>query len=128
MFNGRVIGLESSLDKPENPSFIIFQVIGKLPFELDIVFESDSHIDRYESLVGQRYTDALSDWMDTFDLRFEKTFYLQQKGFNDTAVRCVGTFAYLILDMSITQGIHGFIAQMTIAWLEQLPLFCHYLK
>jgi len=87
LFNGRVIGLESSLDKPENPSFIIFQVIGKLPFELDIVFESDSHIDRYESLVGQRYTDALSDWMDTFDLRFEKTFYLQQKGFNDTAVR-----------------------------------------
>ena len=89
LFNGRVIGLESSLDKPEKPSFIVFQVIGKMPFELDIVFESDSNIDRVESLSGPRYTDKLNQWIDKFDLRFEKTFHLQQKGFNSSAIRSV---------------------------------------
>jgi len=87
LFNGRVIGLESSLDKPAKPSFIVKQITGRIPFEVDFVFESDSNIDRDESLAGRRYTEALDEWVDKFDLRFEKTFHLQQKGFNYSAVK-----------------------------------------
>jgi len=88
LFDGSIIGLESNLEKKGKPvNLVVFQVTGTLPFSLDIVFESASHVTREESLVGRHYTAALKDWQDKFDLRFEKTFHLAGKGYNSTAVK-----------------------------------------
>lgn len=88
LFNGRTIGLESSLQKKDKETnLVVVQVTGTVPFSLDIVFESDSNVDREVSLVGTEYTKSLSQWVDTFDIRFEKTFLLSHKGFNSSAVK-----------------------------------------
>ena len=87
LFDGRTIGLEAGLEKSGKPSnLVVMQVTGTLPFSLDVVFESSSHIGREASLVGPLYSKALRDWEDKFDLRFEKTFHLEGKGFNTSAV------------------------------------------
>ena len=88
LFDGRTIGLEASLEKRggKPPNLVVVQLTGTLPFSLDIVFESASNRGREESLVGKKYTEALQQWVDNFDLRFEKTFHLAGKGFNASAV------------------------------------------
>jgi len=87
LYEGKTIGLESSLSKqPNKPNFIVFQINAKGPVNLDIVFESDSNQAREESLVDAHYTRALSDWVDQFDLRFEQTFHLGNAGYNSSAV------------------------------------------
>jgi hypothetical protein len=54
LFDGRTIGLESSLGKgTDKPNFIIFQLNTKPGAQLDVVFESDSVPDRPASLVGE---------------------------------------------------------------------------
>ena len=86
LFNGRSIGLESSLEKKgKKPNLIVLQLSGKIPFSVDIVYESDSSI-RDESLVGEKYTQTLSDREENFDLKFEQLFQLSSKGYNDSAV------------------------------------------
>jgi len=88
LFDGKTIGLEAGLEKKSKPpNLVVMQVTGTLPFTLDVVFESASHGERGESLVGRRYTDLLRQWEDKFDLRFEQTFHLAGKGYNDSAVK-----------------------------------------
>jgi len=88
LFDGRTIGLEAGLEKKSKPpNLVVMQVTGTLPFTLDVVFESASHRERGESLVGRRYTDLLRQWEDKFDLRFEQTFHLAGKGYNESAVK-----------------------------------------
>ena len=75
------IGLESSLEKKENkPNLIVFQITGSVPFSIDIAFESDSHVEREESLTGEKYTRLLSEKELSFDLKFEQIFQLTNKG------------------------------------------------
>jgi len=47
------------------------QVTLTLPFELDIVFESASHIERSQTLAGPVFTQALAHWKTKFDENFE---------------------------------------------------------
>ena len=63
------------------------QITGTVPFTLDLMFESGSNVDREGSLVGKRYTKLIKEKEDMFDLRFEKTFHLAEKGYNESAVR-----------------------------------------
>merc|ERR1711949_91844 len=82
------IGLESSLEKKEKkPNLIVFQITGTVPFSIDIAFESDSHVDREESLTGERYTKLLAEKEVNFDLKFEQIFQLSNKGYNSSAVQ-----------------------------------------
>jgi len=88
LFDGRTIGLESSLEKKgKPPNLVVMQITGIVPFSLDLVFESGSNVDREGSLVGNKYSDMLREKMDMFDLRFEKTFHLNEKGYNQSAVK-----------------------------------------
>jgi len=88
LFNGRTIGLESSLEKKgKQPNLVVMQITGTVPFTLDLMFESGSNVDREGSLVGKRYTKLIKEKEDMFDLRFEKTFHLAEKGYNESAVR-----------------------------------------
>ena len=87
LFNGRSIGLESSLEKKgKKPNLIVLQLTGTVPFTVDIAFESDSYVDRAESLVGDKYSQVLSDREDNFDIKFEQLFQLSNKGYNDSAI------------------------------------------
>ena len=87
LFNGRSIGLESSLEKKgKKPNLIVLQLTGTVPFTVDIAFESDSYVDRGESLVGDKYSQVLSDREDNFDIKFEQLFQLSSKGYNDSAI------------------------------------------
>ena len=87
LFNGRSIGLESSLEKKgKKPNLIVLQLTGTVPFTVDIAFESDSYVDRAESLVGDKYSQVLSDREDNFDIKFEQLFQLSSKGYNDSAI------------------------------------------
>ncbi|XP_049939274.1 mannosyl-oligosaccharide glucosidase [Schistocerca serialis cubense] len=62
-------------------NFIVTQITGKAPFEIDIIFESNSAFERTESLKGAVYTKELQIWRDAFSHRFENTFHLEEKGF-----------------------------------------------
>ncbi|KAB0802437.1 hypothetical protein PPYR_04623 [Photinus pyralis] len=63
------------------PNFIATQVTGKIPFALDVTFESGSFGTRQNTLVGQTYTETLSWHQTRFDQRFEDTFHLKRKGY-----------------------------------------------
>ncbi|CAB4480583.1 glycoside hydrolase [Rhizophagus irregularis] len=67
----------------ENSNFFIFQKMIEGPFQFDIIFQSNSspiHLDS-ESL-----TSGLKSKSQEFDQRFEKTFGLREKGFNDSQI------------------------------------------
>jgi len=88
IFNGKTIGLESTLErKGKQSNLVIFQISGVVPFTLDIAFESGSFAERSQSLLGDHYTKLLKEKEDAFDLRFEKTFHLTHKGFNASALK-----------------------------------------
>lgn len=88
LFDGRTIGLESSLEKKgKQPNLVVFQITGVVPFTLDLAFESGSNVERENSLVGDKYSKLLKKKEDAFDLRFEETFHLTGKGFNNSAVK-----------------------------------------
>lgn len=63
------------------PNFIATQVTGKIPFALDIVYESGSFGTRENTLVGRVYSEALSWHQTRFGQRFEDTFHLKEKGY-----------------------------------------------
>ena len=59
----------------------IFQVTVALPFEMEIIFESGSFVDRPNSLSGGIYQSEINSHLLKFDKRFEETFGLAKKGF-----------------------------------------------
>lgn len=56
------------------------QITAKLPFTVDVVFESKSVVNRNDKLVGSSYTKALEWHRSRFNRRFEDTFSLRHKG------------------------------------------------
>lgn len=62
------------------PNFIATQITAKVPFSLDVVFESRSNTNREDTLIGQSYTEALQWHQSRFVQRFENTFHLSEKG------------------------------------------------
>ncbi|CAH0553767.1 unnamed protein product [Brassicogethes aeneus] len=70
------------LEKRE-PNFIVTQIQGRVPFSIDIVYESGSFYDRPDTFSGESYTQALNWHSTRFGQKFENIFGLQKKGFKD---------------------------------------------
>ncbi|XP_050312550.1 mannosyl-oligosaccharide glucosidase [Anthonomus grandis grandis] len=82
----RKIVLGGAIDPPGGPNgvpnLVATQITAKLPFSIDIVFESKSVANVPERLLGDSYTKSL-EWLRTrFDQRFEDTFGLKSKGYH----------------------------------------------
>ncbi|CAG9768795.1 unnamed protein product [Ceutorhynchus assimilis] len=71
----------------KNPNLVATQITAKLPFTLDVVFESKSVVNRNDKLVGDSYTKALNWHKTRFNQRFEDTFALKHKGFTENQIR-----------------------------------------
>ncbi|XP_044262589.1 mannosyl-oligosaccharide glucosidase [Tribolium madens] len=68
------------------PNFVAVQLTGKVPFSVDVVFESGSFGTRQDTLVGETYTKALAWHEARFGQRFEDTFGLHKKGYGPKEV------------------------------------------
>ncbi|KAG5893399.1 hypothetical protein JTB14_038061 [Gonioctena quinquepunctata] len=64
-----------------DPNFVAIQLTGKVPFSIDIVYESSSFTNKQETLVGDTYTKSLEWHRKQFTEKFEKTFSLKAKGY-----------------------------------------------
>ncbi|KAF4530717.1 hypothetical protein B566_EDAN013317 [Ephemera danica] len=71
----------------KEPNFIITQLIVNTPFELDVVFESSSNIERPSRLVGAEYSKALDIHKKNFQTKFKNIFKLEEKGYNGTEIQ-----------------------------------------
>ena len=79
------------------PNFIVTQITAKVPFEVDMVFESGSYMDRPGTLFGNTYSQELKSHRDDFHQKFEETFKLQAKGYkNDEVAFARAIFSNLI--------------------------------
>ncbi|XP_060524577.1 mannosyl-oligosaccharide glucosidase [Cylas formicarius] len=85
----RKIILGGDLIRGENKqaNFVAIQVTAKLPFILDVAFESHSYIERDKSLIGKAYTNALQWHQSRFNQRFEDTFGLKKKGYDEREIK-----------------------------------------
>ncbi|CAH1118742.1 unnamed protein product [Phaedon cochleariae] len=66
-----------------NPNLVAIQLTGKVPFAVDVVFESASSSNKQETLVGKTYTKALAWHKNRFDQKFEDVFGLKAKGYSE---------------------------------------------
>lgn len=72
--------------KKKDPNFIVTQVTGKIPFEIEISYESGSFSTRMEKLTGNNYDEALKNQRELFSKKFESVFKLKSKGYTDDEV------------------------------------------
>jgi len=74
-------------DPPKSNSDVIFhQVSMELPFEIEIIFESDSFTDRSDFLSGWKFTEKLNKYKKEFDEKFETIFPLKSKGYKEEEI------------------------------------------
>lgn len=90
------IGLNSRMSNSlEDSNFIAFQVSGLIPFEFDVIFESDSLRKDLENqgqpipteLKGPEFDGMLSKWHGEFVEKFEEKFKLKEKNFSSSAIQ-----------------------------------------
>ncbi|XP_018377685.1 PREDICTED: mannosyl-oligosaccharide glucosidase GCS1 [Trachymyrmex cornetzi] len=73
--------------KKKDPNFIVTQVTGKIPFEIEISYESGSFTNRMDvKLTGNNYDEALKNHRELFSKKFENVFKLKSKGYTDDEV------------------------------------------
>lgn len=72
--------------KKKDPNFIITQVTGKVPFEIEVSYESGSFSNRIDKLTGKNYDEALDKQRQLFSKKFENVFKLKSKGYTDDEV------------------------------------------
>ena len=82
----RIIGLDPQHLRSENPNLIVYQINVQVPSEIDITFQPVKS-QMSEPLVGQEYTEALDAKKVEFNEKFENTFGLQKRGYNETYIR-----------------------------------------
>lgn len=70
-------------DTLKQPNLVVHQVTGKLPFELEVVYESQSFSNRGNTLRGELYDAVLEKHRTDFVERFEEKFHLFEKGFSE---------------------------------------------
>ncbi|RLU22685.1 hypothetical protein DMN91_004963 [Ooceraea biroi] len=70
----------------KDPNFIVSQVTGRAPFELEVSYESGSFSNRIDKLTGKNYDEALEKQRLLFSERFESVFKLKSKGYTDDEV------------------------------------------
>jgi mannosyl-oligosaccharide glucosidase len=79
----------------DSSNFIAFQVSGLIPFEFDLIFESESASKEYESrtgvkpieLNGSEFDATLAKWNDEFQNKFERIFKLKEKKYDQNAIQ-----------------------------------------
>lgn len=76
----------STEGKKMNPNFIVTQVTGKVPFEIEVSYESGSFTNRIDKLTGKEYDEALETQRQLFSKKFENVFNLKSKGYKDDEV------------------------------------------
>ena len=69
-------------DVQADPNYYVHQVTVTLPFEMEVVYESGSFLDRPNQLAGDTFQAELENHLKIFDGRFEKTFQLQKRGYS----------------------------------------------
>ncbi|KAK4308772.1 hypothetical protein Pmani_019554 [Petrolisthes manimaculis] len=74
-------------DTDRQPNFIALQVSGQVPFEIEIVYESDSIIHRPDMLMGNTLTQQLKKYEDKFHADFTKKFNIEEKGFSPEEIQ-----------------------------------------
>ena len=85
------IGLRSeSLASVEDSNFVVYQISGFLPFEFDVMFESNSLREEASQqpveLKGEQFDLALGEWHGKFAKKFEDTFDFKTKNFSSSAM------------------------------------------
>lgn len=96
------------------PNLVVFQVTTSLPYEMEVVFESESFINRPNHLQGSVFNELLTKHQSDFDLRFEQKFNLKSKGFSDgeidfakaTLSNMVGSIGYFY-GSSLVQSVYN---------------------
>ncbi|KAK7571777.1 hypothetical protein V9T40_014249 [Parthenolecanium corni] len=66
-------------------NLVVTQLTLRIPFEVDVIFESSSAI-RQEQLTGNVYSTELNKHLKLFNDKFENTFKLSHKGFNASEI------------------------------------------
>ncbi|XP_064191214.1 mannosyl-oligosaccharide glucosidase isoform X1 [Anguilla rostrata] len=74
-------------DTRKESDFVVHQVTVQTPFQVEVLFESGSFRDRPGQLVGAAMTEELEKRKAAFDLKFERTFGLQGRGFSPSQVK-----------------------------------------
>ena len=68
-------------------NFVVFQVTAELPYEFDVMFESNSCIgERTKMLQGEEFDKKLKTHTDNFDAKFDNVFGLSNKGYNEAEI------------------------------------------
>lgn len=104
----------SAEGKRDDPNFIVTQVTGKIPFEIEVSYESGSFVDRPNKLIDKNYDVALEKQRQLFSDRFENVFKLKSKGYTEEEVafakmsfsNLVGSIGYFY-GTSQVQGVHN---------------------
>ncbi|MEQ2205618.1 hypothetical protein XENOCAPTIV_005897, partial [Xenoophorus captivus] len=77
--------------KPADPrkesDFVVHQVTVQTPFQIEVLFESGSFYNRPNQLVGSIMTQELERRKAEFNVKFEKIFGLESKGFSQTYIK-----------------------------------------
>jgi mannosyl-oligosaccharide glucosidase len=81
-------------DSVDDANFIAYQISGFLPFEFNLIFESQSlreelkenNLEQLPELSGQVFDSALQDCLDKFNNKFEEKFKLKEKNFSSAAI------------------------------------------
>ncbi|CAL4078158.1 unnamed protein product, partial [Meganyctiphanes norvegica] len=68
-------------DKDRIPTFIVYQITGQVPFEMEVVYESHSFFNKPGILSGDAFTEELAKHEEKFHTNFEDKFSMQKKGF-----------------------------------------------
>uniref|UniRef100_A0A1B6MNE2 mannosyl-oligosaccharide glucosidase n=1 Tax=Graphocephala atropunctata TaxID=36148 RepID=A0A1B6MNE2_9HEMI len=82
----RQIVLPGDITRGLQGNFSATQVNVRVPFDMDVIFESGSNYDRPNTLTGKVYTDLLAKKVEEFDQKFESIFKLKEKKFEDEMI------------------------------------------
>lgn len=77
------IVLPGDITRGSTSNFTVTQVTVRVPFEMDVVFESSSNSNRPNTLTGKAYSDLLAKKSEEFDSKFNNIFKLKEKSFKE---------------------------------------------
>lgn len=80
------IVLPGDITRGKTGNFTVTQITVRVPFEMDIVYESASFVKKQEVLTGQTYNSLLQKKSLYFDNKFESVFKLREKGYNNNEI------------------------------------------
>lgn len=80
------IVLPGDITRGSTSNFTATQVTVRVPFEMDVVFESSSNSNRPNTLTGKVYSDLLAKKSEEFDSKFDNIFKLKEKSFKEEEI------------------------------------------